>query len=88
VSTGSIVSPESVAAMTSEVSIYNDARSSGRGFWIGPGADHVWSEGMDPGVSFQSGMFRDSDVRYSVLANTSSGAWPLVKTIRDALGSP
>ncbi len=79
--TGGIVSPESVAAMTAEVSVYNDARSYGRGFWLGPGADHVWIEGMDAGVSFQSGVFRSADVRYSVLSNTSSGAWPLVKMI-------
>jgi len=83
--TGGIVSLESVAAMTAEVSVYNDTRSYGRGFWLGPDADHVWIEGMDAGVSFQSGVFRDSDVRYSVLSNTSSGAWPLVKAIRDAI---
>jgi CubicO group peptidase (beta-lactamase class C family) len=83
--TGSIVSLESVAAMTSEVSVYNDTRSYGRGFWLGPGANHVWFEGMDAGVSFQSGVFRDIDASYAVLSNTSSGAWVLVKTIGDAL---
>jgi CubicO group peptidase (beta-lactamase class C family) len=83
--TGGIVSPERVAAMTTEVSVYNDTRSYGRGFWLGPGADHVWIEGMDAGVSFQSGVFRGADVRYSVLSNTSSGAWPLVKAISDTM---
>lgn len=83
--TGGIVSLENVAAMTAEVSVCNDTRSYGRGFWLGPSADHVWLEGRDAGVSFQSGVFRDADVRYSVLSNTASGAWPLVKTIRDAL---
>jgi CubicO group peptidase (beta-lactamase class C family) len=82
---GGIVSPESVAAMTTEVSVYDDTRSYGRGFWLGPGADHVWIEGMDAGVSFQSGVFRDADVRYSVLSNTSAGAWPLLKMIHDAV---
>jgi CubicO group peptidase (beta-lactamase class C family) len=84
--TGSIVSHERVAAMTTEVSVYDGARSYGRGFWLGPGADHVWFEGMDAGASFQSGVYRDADVRYSVLSNTSSGAWPLVKTISGAVG--
>ncbi len=84
--TGSIVSSESVAAMTAEISVHNAARSYGRGFWLGPGADHVWIEGMDPGVSFQSGVFREADVRYSVLSNTSPGVWPLVKAIGDAVG--
>jgi CubicO group peptidase (beta-lactamase class C family) len=84
-STGGIVSLENVAAMTTEVSVYDDKRSYGRGFWLAPGADHVWFEGMDAGVSFQSGWFRGDDVRYTVLSNTSSGAWPLVKMICDAL---
>jgi CubicO group peptidase (beta-lactamase class C family) len=85
-SNGGIVSSESVAAMTSELSVYDDTRSYGRGFWLGPGADHVWFEGIDAGVSFQSGVFRDADLRYSVLSNTSSGAWPLVRTICNTLG--
>lgn len=82
---GGIVSLQSVAAMTAEVSVYNDTRSYGRGFSLNPRTDHVWIEGKDPGVSFQSGVFRDADVRYSVLSNTSSGAWPLVKTICDIM---
>lgn len=82
---GRIVSLDSVAAMTAEVSEYNDTRSYGRGFWVAPGGDHVWFEGMDAGVSFQSGVFRGADARYSVLSNTSSGAWPLVKAISNAL---
>lgn len=83
---GTIVSAESVAAMTTEVSVHDATRSYGRGFWLGPGTDHVWFEGADAGVSFQSGVFRDADVMYSVLSNTSSGAWPLVTAICDALG--
>lgn len=85
--TGGIVSLDSVATMTTEASIHDDTRSYGRGFWLGPGADHVWFEGMDAGVSFQSGVFRDADVRYAVLSNTSEGAWPLLRTIRDAMAS-
>lgn len=84
-STGDIVSAGSVAAMTTEVSVCSDTQSYGRGFWLGPGADHVWFEGTDAGVSFQSGWFRDADVRYSVLSNTSSGAWPLVTAICEAM---
>ena len=80
---GRIVSPQSVEMMTAEVSVYDDTRSYGRGFWLSPGADHLWIEGMDAGVSFQSGVFRGAGVRYSVLSNTSSGAWPLVKAIEE-----
>ena len=82
---GGIVSLASVAAMTAEVSVHDATRSYGRGFWLGPGADHVWFEGMDAGVSCQSGVFRGADVTYSVLSNTSSGAWPLVNFICDAM---
>jgi CubicO group peptidase (beta-lactamase class C family) len=84
---GDIVSPGSVTAMTREISVHDETRSYGRGFWLGPGADHVWCEGMDAGVSFQSGVFRDADVRYSVLSNTSAGAWPLVTAICDAVAA-
>lgn len=82
---GRIVSPENVAAMTAEVSVHGDTRSYGRGFWLDPGSDHVWFEGMDAGVSFQSGVFGDSDMRYSVFSNTSSGVWPLVGMICDMM---
>ena len=87
-SSGCIVSLESVAAMTSEVSKQDDTTSYGRGFWLVPGANHVWIEGIDAGVSFQSGMFRSTDLRYSMLSNTSSGAWPLVKLICDDMTQP
>ncbi len=78
---GRIVSRESAEAMTTVISVYNDKRSYGRGFWLGQEGGHVWLEGMDPGVSFQSGCFRDEGVTYSVISNTSSGVWPLVKLI-------
>lgn len=81
--TGRIVSAAIVEAMTAEVSVDSDTRSYGRGFWLGPGDDHVWFEGMDAGVSFQSGVFRDADLRYSVISNTSDGVWPLVRVIED-----
>ena len=51
----------------------------GLGFWADP--NHVWLEGMDAGVSFQSGFLPSSGARYSVLANTSSGAWPVVRAL-------
>ncbi len=82
---GDIVSLPHVAAMTAAVSVHSDERSYGRGFWLAPRDEHVWIEGMDAGVSFQSGVFRGADVTYSVLANTSAGAWPVVEAISAAV---
>lgn len=78
---GRIVTPDRVAHMTTVVSDNGDKPSYGRGFWLDRQADHVWLEGMDAGVSFQSGVVRSSDVTYAVLSNTSSGVWPLAKAI-------
>lgn len=82
---GKIVSSQSLSAMTTEVSNHDDTRSYGRGFWLDPGGDHVWIEGMDAGVSFRSGVFRSAEVRYSVLSNTSSGAWSPARVIIDTM---
>ena len=38
-------------------------------------------EGMDAGVSAQTGHVRSTGLTYAVLANTSSGAWPVVRAI-------
>lgn len=78
-----IVSAASVELLTEVVSEYDADRSYGRGVWLGDGGDHVWIEGMDAGVSFQSGVHRRHGVEYTVLSNTSSGAWPLVRRVLD-----
>ena len=79
---GRVLAADSYAAMTSVVSPDADDDSAyGRGFWLSPDADHVWLEGMDAGVSAQTGWIRSTDVTYVVLSNTSSGAWPLARAI-------
>ncbi len=79
--TGAIVSAGSLGRMTAPASQYSTAIAYGLGFWVSTEGDHVWLEGMDAGVSFQSGFIRSTGLRYSVLSNTSSGTWPLVKAI-------
>jgi len=56
-------------------------RSYGRGVWLDAEADHVWLEGMDAGVSCQTGVIRSAGLCYAVLANTSSGAGNVVRAI-------
>lgn len=77
---GKIVSPSTVAVMTSIVTDRGDRPSYGRGFWLGDG-QHVWLEGMDAGVSFQTGIDRASGATYTVISNTSAGAWPVIELI-------
>ncbi len=83
---GRILAAASVDLMTSVVSANGDDGSYGRGFWLDERADHVWLEGMDPGVSFQSGVVRSTGLTYAVLSNTSSGAWPVAKLITSSAG--
>jgi hypothetical protein len=38
-------------------------------------------EGSDAGVSFRSAYDPTSELLYTVISNTSTGAWPLVKLL-------
>lgn len=53
----------------------------GLGFWVRPDRATVMLEGMDAGVSFRSAYDPPSEVLYTVISNTPSGAWPLVKEL-------
>lgn len=50
----------------------------GLGFWLRPDRDTVMLEGMDAGVSCRTAYDRPSGLMYTVISNTSSGAWPIV----------
>ena len=75
-----------MALLTEVVSDGHPNGAYGRGVWLGDGGDHVWIEGQDAGVSFQSGVRRARGVEYCVFSNTSDGAWPLVRHILDVTG--
>jgi hypothetical protein len=64
----------------------------GLGFWIRADRETVLLEGMDVGVSFRSVYDSPSDVLYTVISNTASGAWPLVgefdRWLPDLAGEP
>ena len=59
--------------------------SYGLGFWLDPDTGTVILEGFDAGVSFRSSCTRDSGLVYTVISNTSDGAWPIAKLLDRAL---
>jgi len=60
--------------------------SYGWGIWLTADGT-TWSlEGMDAGVSFRSTHVPERDLTVTVLANTTSGAWPVLKALDSALG--
>jgi len=54
-----------------------EGRHYGLGFYIRSDRDTVMLEGMDAGVSCRTVHDRPSTLSYTVISNTSSGAWPL-----------
>src|SRR5262245_17547477 len=80
---GRIVPLEWVAEMVRPRSVVpeNEGRY-GLGFWLGEADDTVALEGMDAGVSFRSVHDPGADVTYTVISNTTDGAWPLTRFLR------
>jgi len=60
-------------------SVAPNSRGYGLGFWLTN--DGVFLEGSDPGISFRSTFKPSTGLLCSVLSNTTSGAWPVVKEI-------
>ncbi len=65
----------------------SERRRYGLGFWLRLDRDTVILEGMDAGVSCRTAYDRASGVMYTVISNTSSGAWPLVAHLDERLPS-
>ena len=63
----------------------DDGRRYGLGFWLRSDRDTVMLEGMDAGVSCRTAHDRPSGLGYTVISNTSTGAWPLVKYLDERL---
>jgi CubicO group peptidase (beta-lactamase class C family) len=55
----------------------------GLGFWLGGADDRVILEGMDTGVSFRSVHDPGPDITHTVISNTTDGAWPLARFLRE-----
>jgi CubicO group peptidase (beta-lactamase class C family) len=83
---GRIVSPKLVAAMVRPRSdVPEESMRYGLGFWLHQTSDAVILEGYDAGVSFRTVHDPVRNVTYTVLANTSEGAWPLVRHLAETL---
>ncbi len=59
----------------------NASMRYGLGFWLDGAGPAVMLEGCDAGVSFRSVHDPDSDLTWTVVSNTTSGAWPVARAI-------
>jgi CubicO group peptidase (beta-lactamase class C family) len=84
---GRIVPPARVAELVRPHSVSPDGRSGyGLGFWLVPGSPVVLLEGYDAGVSFRTVCDPDRQLIWSVLSNTTDGAWPVARRLSEVLG--
>ena len=60
-------------------------RRYGLGFWLRSDRETVMLEGMDAGISCRTVFDRSSSLSYTVISNTSSGAWPIVRYLDERL---
>jgi CubicO group peptidase (beta-lactamase class C family) len=83
---GKIVSSGRVAEMVRPRSdVVSPSRRYGLGFWLHHSSDAVMLEGYDAGVSFRSVHEPRSVVTYTVISNTSDGAWPIGRRLDELL---
>ena len=82
---GRIVSSDWVREMVSPRSVAPDGRRYGLGFWLHATTDAVILEGCDAGVSFRSVSDPSAQVTYTVISNTTDGAWPICRFLEDRL---
>jgi CubicO group peptidase (beta-lactamase class C family) len=83
---GKIVSPGAVSAMVRPRSdVPSESRRYGLGFWLHPTSDAVILEGYDAGVSFRSVHDPGTDTTYTVISNSSDGAWPMARRLNEVL---
>ncbi len=81
---GAIVSAESVAEIVRPRSeVPSSSMRYGLGFWLHGSKGSVVLEGADAGVSFRSTHDPRANVTATVISNTSDGAWPLARHLRD-----
>jgi CubicO group peptidase (beta-lactamase class C family) len=75
---GEIVSAGGVAEMVRPRSdVPEESKRYGLGFWLGQASEVVMLEGYDAGVSFRTAYDPASRLTYTVISNTTRGAWPI-----------
>ena len=83
---GRILPLPAVDRLVESCSVLPDGRHRyGLGFWLRPDRETVMLEGMDAGVSCRTVHDRPSGLAYTVISNTSTGAWPLVAYLDERL---
>jgi CubicO group peptidase (beta-lactamase class C family) len=83
---GRIVSADWVAEMVRPRSeTQEDSRRYGLGFWLHPSSDAVMLVGCDAGVSFTSAHDPAGAITYTVISNSTHGAWPVLRLLLDRL---
>ena len=85
---GRIVPPDRVADMLRPRSdVPAESARYGLGVWLHPTGPAVVLVGGDAGVAFRSGCDPGGGVTHTVLANTTSGAWPVSRRLDEVLGT-
>jgi CubicO group peptidase (beta-lactamase class C family) len=85
---GRIVSKGSVAEMLRPRSdVPEESARYGLGFWLHASRDAVMLEGGDAGVSFRSVHDPADETTYTVMSNTTHGAWAVTKVLDELLAS-
>jgi CubicO group peptidase (beta-lactamase class C family) len=83
---GRIVSEASVAEMTRPRSdVPEESMRYGLGFWLHETGNAVMLTGYDAGASFRTAHDPSTGITYTVISNTSEGAWPLVELLDERL---
>jgi CubicO group peptidase (beta-lactamase class C family) len=83
---GRIVPAARVAEMVRARSdVPSEKMRYGLGFWLGGQSDSVILEGYDAGVSFRSVHDPKSHLTYTVISNSSDGAWPVTRRLDEVL---
>jgi CubicO group peptidase (beta-lactamase class C family) len=81
---GKIVRPDTLAAMIAPRSqLPSGSARYGLGFWLHATRPIVELEGMDAGVSFRSAHDPAIDLTYTVIGNTTDGAFPVARRLKE-----
>jgi CubicO group peptidase (beta-lactamase class C family) len=83
---GRVLPPAVVERMVTARNAEPDGGSRyGLGFWLRADRETVMLEGSDAGISCRTAFDRESGISYTVISNTSSGAWPIVRHLGERL---